>query len=298
MHPSQSITTTVPVGQESASGIPSVSVRGDTVPRGPVSTKLMFYKEPEDGSVPFNYVEQPPEGQPQRNFGDNEQPVQLKDIRGRESEYNLDHHAFAVLRNHPHNNQIDWQSDDSIKQHYYPEVEKIILDNVKGAERVLLFDHTIRRAVPNAHRSPVTRAHIDQTPKSAEMRVDFHVPEEAAKLKQGRYWIINVWRPLNGAVESHPLAFADSSTVPDNDMVSVEHRYPDRTGETAAIRHNPQQQWYYYSGMDNDERLLLQCYDSKYPMNRVPHSAFVDPRSTESSKPRESIEVRALIFGQ
>lgn len=222
----------------------------------------------------------------------------MHDARGKEGSFNLDRQAFATLKNHPHNPNIDWHDDESIKKQYYPEVEKLLLNEIPGKpNRVLLFDHTVRRAEPNAHRAPVTRAHIDQTQMSAKQRVEFHLPEEAAELEKGRYRIINVWRPLNGSVETHPLAFANSETVLDSDMVPVEHRYPTRTGETAAIKYNPDHEWYYWSGIDDDERILLQCYDSDKPMNRVPHSAFVDPRSTEKSKPRESIEVRALVFG-
>lgn len=296
LHPSLHQHATVPAGQQPHSSLPAVGSHAGAVPRGPTSATLNFYTPPSDGSNPFNFVEQPPEGQPQRNFSDEDRQVSLKDARGLEKNFNLDKHAFAPLQGYPHNSEINWDDDESIKRVYYPEVERVLKEQT-GADRILLFDHTIRKANPNAHRAPVNRAHIDQTPKSAKQRVEFHLPDEAEKLLQGRYRIINVWRPLNGAVESHPLAFADSSTVADDDMVPVEHRYPTRTGETAAVKHNTNAQWYYWSGMDNDERLLLQCFDSAQPMNRVPHSAFVDPRSTEKSKPRESIEVRALLFG-
>ena len=48
--------------------------------------------------------------------------------------------------------------------------------------------------------------------------------------------------------------------------------------------------------MDDDERILLQCYDSEKG-KRVPHTAFVDPRTEGPGwKGRESIEVRALVF--
>ena len=46
---------------------------------------------------------------------------------------------------------------------------------------------------------------------------------------QGRYRIINVWRPLNGSVQSAPLAFASAASVKDTGLVPVEHRYPDRS---------------------------------------------------------------------
>ena len=137
-------------------------------------------------------------------------------------------------------------------------------------------------------------------PASAESRVRFHVPDEAEELLRGRYRIINVWRPLNGPVMAHPLAVADSATVRDEDLIGVEHRYPNRTGETAAVQYNPGQKWYYWSGMKNEDRLLLKCFDSDETVGqwgRVPHTAFVDPRTPEGAIGRESIEVRALVFG-
>ena len=268
------------------------------IPRGPVTASLKFYSPPTDGSKPFNYVEDPPAGQPQRNFSDTDLSVTINDIRGHEPSYTLDANAFQALSSIP-SLEKDFTDDSHIHNVYYPEVENLLLKNVPGAQRVLIFDHTIRRADPLASRSPVTRVHIDQTPSSAEARVRRHVSseEEASKLLQGRYRIINVWRPINGEVQSFPLAVADSSTVRDDDLVPVEHRYPDRKGETAAVKYHEGQRWMYWSGMGNEERLLLKCFDSERENGRVPHTAFVDPRTPEGGKGRESIEVRALVFG-
>jgi len=272
------------------------------IPRGDVEAKLNYFKPPEDGSIPFNYVEPQPEGLPQRNFGNFDIPVRIHDIRGKESEYNLDKDAFAVVSGVPESTEKDFVDDDSIKNNYYAEVERLILENVPGSNRVFIFDHTIRR--PDSSRAPVTRVHIDQTVKSATKRVRHHLPQEAEALLKGRYRIINIWRPLNGPVQASPLAFASSSTLLDEDLIPVEHRYPDRTGETAGIRFNENQKWYYLSGMRNDERLFLECFDSeslkpdsKVQGGRVPHTAFQDPRTPEGARGRESIEVRALVFG-
>ena len=262
------------------------------IPRGSVTTKLQFFKAPADGSKPFNYVEAPPEGQPTRNFGDSDLAVTIHDIRGQEHDFNLDTNAFGTLTTSP-SAEKSFTDDDSIKEKYYPEVESLLLNHVPGAKRILLFDHTIRRA--QGKRNPVTRVHIDQTRKSATARVHHHLPDEAEELLRGRVRIINVWRPLNGPVQATPLAFADSTTVKDEDLIGIEHRYPDRNGETAAVQHRDEK-WHYWSGMENDERLLLECYDSEKG-GRVPHTAFVDPRSPEGGKQRESIEVRALVFG-
>ncbi|KAJ4350056.1 uncharacterized protein N0V89_008677 [Didymosphaeria variabile] len=281
-----------------ASASTDVNFQGLPIPRGPVKAVLSFYKAPEDGSKPHNYVEPLP-GVPQRNFGESLHDVTLGDLRGQEQKFSLDNNAFDTVQNVP-SEEYEFQDDDQIKRVYYPEVEKLLLESVPGANRVLLFDHTIRRSHTGANRAPVTRVHVDQTPSSAAQRVKFHLPEEADKLLQGRYRIINVWRPLNGPVMAHPLAVADSSTVRDEDLIPVEHRYPDRTGETAQVNYNPAQKWFYFSGMKNEDRLLLKCFDSDEALGlwgRAPHTAFVDPRTPEGAVGRESIEVRALVFG-
>ena len=274
---------------------PQMQVSHDSsyIPRGPVTAELNFYAPPADNAKPFNYVEEPPEGHPQRNFGETVIPITIQDIRGRETIFDLDTNAFATLKTGP-SAEKEFKDDESIKKNYYPEVEELLLKHVPGGpKRVLLFDHTIRRATGN--RNPVTRVHIDQTKASSTARVHHHLPEEAEELLKGRVRIINVWRPLNGPVQHTPLAFADSQTFRDEALIGIEHRYPDRTGETAAVKHE-NEKWYYWSGMDNDERLFLECYDNEKG-GRVPHTAFSDPRTPKGARERESIEVRALVFG-
>ncbi|KAF2011035.1 hypothetical protein BU24DRAFT_427240 [Aaosphaeria arxii CBS 175.79] len=298
-HELQSSTTSQ---QPSTSSITKdVNHQGLPIPRGTVTASLSFYKPPEDGSAPHNYVEPPTDGRPQRNFGEAWESVPLSDLRGLESNFTLDNNAFSVLSNIPSSTvSSDFTDDAKIKSTYYPEVEQLLLSTIPGATRILLFDYTVRRSTPNANRAPVTRVHIDQTPSSAESRVRYHLPDEADTLLRSRYRIVNVWRPLNGPVMAHPLAVADSATVRDEDLIPVEHRYPHRTGETAAVRYHEGQRWYYWSGMRDEERLLLKCFDSDEAVGqwgRVPHTAFVDPRTPEGAVGRDSIEVRALVFG-
>lgn len=276
-----------------------------SIPRGTVTATLQFYKPSADGSEPFNYIGTPPAGQPNRNYSDSAHAVSIQDVRGHESDFTLDRDAFQLVSGVAPSQETEFTDDESIKQKYYPEVERLLLDQIPGSNRIFLFDHTIRRTDPDAHRSPVQRVHIDQTAKSVEKRVRRYFPDEADALLQGRYRIVNVWRPLNKKpLESFPLAVASSASVEDDDLVPVSHRYPDGyIGETAAVRHNPAQQWYYLSGMTGSERLLLECFDSESLKpgsqigGRVPHTAFADPRTRPEAEGRESIEVRALVFG-
>ncbi|KAF2420336.1 hypothetical protein EJ08DRAFT_27207 [Tothia fuscella] len=278
------------------------SLQNEVSPNGPVEAELAFYDPPKDGSKPYNYAgawaDNPPEGIP-RNFGIDSHKVIIHDIRRHESEFNMDENAFEAHSNIPSKMSYeDWNDDSVIEKIYYPEVEKLLLEKIPGSKRIFLFDQTIRR--PGTSRAPVQRVHIDQTAQSTAARVRHHLPDEADKLLQGRYRIINIWRPLNGTVLQNPLAVADSATVRDEDLIGVEHRYPDRTGETAAVKFNEGQKWCYWSGMGNEDRLFLKCFDSDATVGgkgRVPHTAFEDPRTPAGAKGRESIEVRALVFG-
>ncbi|KAH6847906.1 hypothetical protein B0I37DRAFT_153892 [Chaetomium sp. MPI-CAGE-AT-0009] len=278
-------------------------------PRGDVVAALNFYSPPEDGSTPYNLAGDAPPDLPPRNFGSVSHDVLIHDARGKESSFTLDKDAFQILLNQPPSAETAFTDDDSIKKNYYPEVERLLLDTVPGANKVIIFDHTIRR--PNGARQPVARVHIDQTATSTEQRIRRHAPSPAAaeSLLAGRYRIINVWRPLNSKpVEATPLAFGRSSTLRDRDVVPVEHRYPASAGgyvgQTAAIRYDAGQEWYYLSGMTGAERILLECFDSEalkegseVKGGRVPHTAFEDPRTRVGAEGRESIEVRALVFG-
>ncbi|KAI0097697.1 methyltransferase-like protein [Nemania sp. FL0031] len=274
--------------------------------RGNVTAKLNFTRPLAEGQTAFNYVDTPPAGEPQNNLESHGEEVPITDVRGHESEYTLDRDAFQIIQDVPESKEKDFVDDESIKTNYYPEVEKLLLDNIPGSNRIFLFDHTIRRADPNASRKAVQTVHIDQTAWSAEKRVRSHMGDDAEKLLQGRYRIVNVWRPLNKKpVESMPLGFASSSTLDQKDVIPVEHRYPHGyTGQTAAISYNPGQKWHYLSEMTGSERLLLECFDSEslkegttVDGGRVAHTAFEHPLTGPEHEGRESIEVRALVFG-
>jgi hypothetical protein len=112
--------------------------------------------------------------------------------------------------------------------------------------------------------------------------------------------IINVWRLTRGPVIHHPLAFAESGSVSDEDLVKVAHKYEDQTGETLTAKFNSNQRFWYWSHMKVDEVLLLQCFDSAQRgggrrSSRCAHASFDLPGNTPNE--RESIEVRCIVIG-
>ncbi|KAE8356121.1 hypothetical protein BDV28DRAFT_145466 [Aspergillus coremiiformis] len=273
------------------------------IPRGPVEVELNFFEPPTDGGQPIQYAEEPPAGEPAANYHRPVIQVTLTDIRGQESQYNLDDHAFQCLPGALSGIPDEiFLSDDQIKATFYPKVEQLLLDHVEGAHRVVIFHHAVRMDRHNSptHCKPLLAVHADQTAQASAAYVRSHIPDptDAAALLGGRYRIINVWKPLNGPVESSPLAFASGNSVDASDCFPIELRLASYTSETVGVRYNPGQKWMYWSGMENEDSLLLKCSDSKHDVPfQVPHSAFADPRSPPGAKPRESIEVRALVFG-
>jgi hypothetical protein len=135
---------------------------------------------------------------------------------------------------------------------------------------------------------------------------------EAEALVKTRWSIINVWRPINGPVIKDPLAVCDSRTVLDEELIPVTANLPAKgTGmkystitagqkfELFYAKYNPQHKWHYASGMTSEEVLLIKCFDSirdGKTARRVPHSAFVDPKTKDLDFVRESVEVRCLVF--
>ncbi|KAH8712091.1 amino acid permease-domain-containing protein [Phaeosphaeriaceae sp. PMI808] len=225
--------------------------------------------------------------------------VTIQDVAGKESEYTLDKNGFEI---HKHTaNEKDFLDDAQIKNGYYAETEQLLKD-VTGASRVFIFDHTIRRQPTSQDtgdrtlRGPVNRVHIDQSYAAAISRVPHHLPEEADRLLKGRVQIINVWRPIK-TVRRDPLALAEANSVDDKSLVVVELIYPNRRGETYAVKHDSAHRWFYKSQQTPSEVLLIKCFDSKLDgrARRVPHTAFHVP-GTENEEGRESIEVRALVF--
>jgi hypothetical protein len=61
---------------------------------------------------------------------------------------------------------------------------------------------------------------------------------------------------------------------------------------------NPAHRWYYAPEMRPDEALLLKIADTRtdVPARFMPHTSFTDPTTPPNALPRESIELRTLVF--
>jgi hypothetical protein len=250
---------------------------------------------------PRNYTFDPPPGVPSSNVIPEPHKLAISDLRPIASSLSLDREGFRLVREK--SEVRDFYDDREIREIYYPEAESLIKE-ATGADRVVIFDHTVRRRVPGAEdrrnglRQPVARVHVDHTEKSGPQRVRDLVPDEAERLLRGRVQIINLWRPIRGPLRDSPLAVCDARTVSPDDLIASDLIYPQRTGETYQVRYNTAHRWFYVPEMLAEEALLLKCYDSLTDGRArfAPHSAFIDPNTPPDALPRESIEIRSLVF--
>jgi hypothetical protein len=267
----------------------------------PFVTAELNYLAPVSGK-PRTYAFDPPPSEPKSTNLPEPRRVPIFDGRTIANTFSLDREGFQLVR-HP-TGVKDFYDDAQIQGIYYPAAEAFLRATLK-ADRVFLFDYTVRRRVEGAPdirgagpRQPATRVHVDQTVTSGPNRVREHLPDEAEELLKGRVQVINLWRPIRGPVRDAPLAMADGTTVTQEDLVASDLIYPNRRGETYSVKYNPSHRWFYFPEMTPDEAILLKCYDSATDGRTRfgPHTAFVDPTTPRDVAPRESIELRALVF--
>src|SRR5580658_2593760 len=251
----------------------------------------------ENGIRPVNYTFDPPPGVPRSSGEIDARTVRIHDAR-KVPGLALDVSGFEVIS---HRGTLrDWasfQNAERVKAIDYPEVAAA-LKNHTGADKVLIFDHTLRdsTAVPGRQelREPVRRVHDDQTFDSAPRRVARHLePAETAWRLRRRFAIVNLWRPVGGAVLQSPLAVCDARTIERQDLLPSDLKYPDWTGETYSIAFNPRHRWYWYPRQTPSEATLLKIYDSATDgaARLTAHTAFDDPASALEAPPRRSIEI-------
>jgi hypothetical protein len=254
----------------------------------------------ESAEKPVIYTYDPPPGTPRTTGKSEPHPVRIRNGRLAE-ELSLDHQGFQLVH---HDTAVeDFYDRAEVQKVYYPEVEQLLMQ-ATGAEKVVIFDHQVRniqlyKRGEKQARDYASTVHNDYTANSGPRRVRDHLPaEEAEQRLQHRFAEINVWRPICGPVKSWPLALCDALSIESKDFVPADLVYRDKVGEVYRFTYNPGHRWFYFPRLERDEAILLKCYDSKEDGRArfSAHTAFDDPTSGPGAPPRESIEVRALVF--
>ena len=250
------------------------------------------------GEKPKTHIAPQHSGKPSRR----EDTVDLREMRIHDAwplagEASLDREGFEIHR--LPSEVSDFYDDEEVERVHYPEIERLIR-HATGAVRVEVFDHTRRSAGDKRPgvRDPVRSVHNDYTPKSGPQRVRDLFPDEAEELLKRRFAVINAWHSIRDRVESWPLAICDARSIRPEDLVATDLVYRDRVGEVFNLAHNPDHQWFYFPALEEDRTILLKCFDSAEDGRArfTAHTAFEDSESRPGAPPRESLELRALVF--
>lgn len=247
--------------------------------------------------------------------------VPFHDVREAKEELTLDKSGFQLAQNNW--TQITADDDkDHIRELVYAETTEF-LKKLTGATDVVNFSHLVRRdtaeqvkesaaglkdsdSLPAA--GPTRFAHLDNSENGALTVIKDGTTDWEKRLKS-RWAIINTWRGIV-PVTRDPLGMLDARSVDDSELVGVFSAFPKKgvkgafggayeAGEgfeTAQVKAGDTHRWYYVSNLQPDEALVFKQFDSKKDgrARRAPHSAFATPN--DSGPPRQSIEVRSLVF--
>jgi hypothetical protein len=256
-----------------------------------------------DNGRPPDYYFYEPEEQVEFNPpGTDPHEVEIHDGWPRAASFSADREGFELK---PFDNTFDQFDDDAaVHASFYPQVVEFVKAHT-GAKRVAVFDHTIRKRLPadlkqqtTVQRPAVLLVHSDYTVASGPQRVRDLFPDEADQLLKKRVAFFNVWKPLYRRVEELPLAVCDATTHAEQDMLRMDLKYRERTGEIYVMRHSPAHRWVYFPYMEPTQALLLKTYDSETDGRArfMGHTAFEDPTTPANAQKRESIEVRTMAF--
>ena len=268
----------------------------------PRSVRATMHYSVDNGIPPDYYFYEPDPGVKLNPPGTDLREVEVEDGWSRAGSFSADREGFEI---HPFEGRFDGFDDTAaVHERFYPQV----IDFVKahtGARRVVVFDHTLRRRLPadlsaqtTIQRPAVLLVHSDYTVHSGPQRVRDILPDEADALLSRRVAFYNVWKPLFRRVEELPLAMCDATSHDPQDMLRMELKYRERTGEIYVMRYSPKHRWVYFPFMERDQAVLLKTYDSETDGRArfMGHSAFEDPDTAPDAQKRESIEVRTMAF--
>jgi hypothetical protein len=78
-------------------------------------------------------------------FSNDYQEQLISDIRGRENDFCLDQNGFAIVKQQT---AVTFKDEKEIDDVYIPEIEKLMQQEVGGADRVFIFDWRVCLSLP------------------------------------------------------------------------------------------------------------------------------------------------------
>jgi hypothetical protein len=196
---------------------------------------------------------------------------------------------------------------------YGREIENLLLQ-LTGADKAITFGIVVRQTEPLGpnFQPPASDVHVDWTPRRAHnLARELVSKSDEPDFRYTRFIAVNLWRAISPGPQDYPLAVCDARSLSScsttaNVMIGVD-KIPDlsRTrellpdgpilSEADLFTYDDGQKWYYYSDLQDDEIMVFKLYDSENEKTgRCPHAAFKNDK--ENAKPRESVEIRSIVY--
>ncbi|MDA0821391.1 MAG: CmcJ/NvfI family oxidoreductase [Proteobacteria bacterium] len=268
----------------------------------------MAYTRPLDGPAKIR-VFPPSSGRETENPPRERVTVQVYDCRPIADQLTMDDAGFQLVSHRSAFN--DFYNADLVERDYYPEAAALLKESL-GAVAVYIFDHNVRNkprsdAGVQGVRLPVDGAHNDYTMSSGPRRIrEVLADNNASHLIKHRAALVNLWRPIVGPVQDHPLAICHAGSTKLDDFIPTEIQHfmegnleePSLVGEIYSFKHSQDHQWFAVSDMQPDEVIFLKCFDTATDGRAIftGHTGFLNPNCPAEFKPRESIELRTVVI--
>ena len=235
--------------------------------------------------------------------------VTMRDGRPIRDQFDLDEQGFVLL---DHKSSVSHlRESKDLDRTYHEEMRKVVYD-VSGASLVIPYRTYLQvRQSGRAPGAAATRSdvnqpagfvHMDITQKTFLNWVKW-VQEDEGIVPQSysRVCLYQTWRAVSPPPQDFPLALTDGRSVKPGKYVIMDNfttlEEGDHTVETRLGLYDPDDRWYYFSNMKEDEVLIFKGYDSKFNDNQnILHTSFDNTPKYPNASPRESIEARFFAF--
>ncbi|KAL6232503.1 hypothetical protein BDW75DRAFT_242902 [Aspergillus navahoensis] len=208
------------------------------------------------------------------------------DARGIESSFDLDRNGFIYRTHKPPLTPEEFTDAEKVEKVYLADCERVLRDEVRRSDSTGPVKLEGAKAgglqLPVAdfvHNGTVLFPSSSSTDKPHRSNGDFRhqtdlcifSPEYAERLLGGRVQTLNLWRPINGPVENHPLAVCDGSSYDPPKLLEADTIREKYTGQMMHALYDPEMEWYYMSRQRDDEVLTFKSYDLRMGWRNMSH---------------------------